>query len=365
MSTIVLLFIAVLNITKIRFDKKTLIISGILMVWMITISLLSDVPESIWILRIIRNTMMIFMIIVCSWLFGTQVYIRLFVKSIIVVTFIGCFYGIYQAIAVYYDLPYFLNIFSTNTSYHPRDLYEYYGGWIDIYRIYGVFDEPSFYAAFLILVSVILLHLKLNSLIKVALWILIIINIISTFSRLGYACFAIVVMSYYINSLNFIFMNKKLQYYIIGFLLISIPLIMPGISYLLYHYDIFSDLSISGRTNSQLYYFEEARLFGFGMGSIKAFSSNFAVIGDIEKFAHNALASIAYEWGIVAISFYYYIMLSFLKNSKIPGISLCVVAAVSSLLSFGEFYNIESILIMFCLLTKYAKFMEENSNVIR
>lgn len=360
-SMIILFTMALFNWEKLKVDLNLFLTCFIIINWMILSSWL-NVPYEIWISRIGKITLLLLMLLISNAIFRFNYNLDIFFTALDKVVIIGCIYGLYQFIAPNYNLPYFLNIFSTNVTFHPKDLYDYYAGWVDFYRSYGVFAEPSFYSVFLAIYSLRLLFFYSGSLkSKISIWILFGLNIILAFSRAGYAIIGIIIFTYIISQIVFNDKNSNILRrsvnIILGFVLISLPLFMPLIMEYL-NQNVFEDLSSSGRALSQGYYLmqsiKDPHILGFGVGSIKANMLESAVMGEIEAYAHNGVVSLIYEMGIIVVLVYYAIMFYWLLSWKNSKFALCFVGAIAGMLCFGDYYYIESHLLLLSCLAQYG-----------
>jgi len=349
-STIIVLAILLFNITTIRLNLVSLLVAFTLIGVMVMVSVInSSLPPLIWSLRICRYTVIIGISLICSWLFKQEQYSEYFWNILSKVTFIGLFYGLYQYFAPDYGLPYFLNIFNNNPSFSAKDIYDYYGGWVNFTRIYGVFSEPSFYGIYLSLFCICLIYSPEYKKLKWLFWALILINLILTFSRSAYFTFGVILMIYFfVEKLKMC--SKKYIIYFLSFFLICIPLEMPFAMEYLYSEDYFTDLSMTGRSSSQLYYFHEAvdneKIVGYGVGSIRYYFREFDTVSEVEGFAHNAVAGLAYEVGLFSLLIYIALMIHLLQMNKKLKYNLILIAGISTSISFGEIYSIESIVIL-------------------
>jgi hypothetical protein len=361
-STIILIVIGVLNLTKLRFNKKQLIYAIVIIIWMIISSWLLNDLSNAWILRVMRYSMVIFIAIICNSLFSNIKYLQCFHKNLATITVIGCVYGYYQIVAPNYHLPYFLNVFSNNSSYSPKDLYFYYGGWVEAYRVYGVFAEPAFYASFLALFLVAVLFCRRSDYLnKPVVLFLICTNLFFSYSRIGYAVAGSIILLYLLfTKLNWGRIGKPVCY-AITVLVICIPLLMPIIMGYLFDSETFIDKSSSGRTISQQYYLdkglEPSNLLGYGVGSISQQMQDKAQHGDVEAQAHNGMITMIYEMGTLSILLYLFLMFELLKSAKNLAYIAVFLGGIATLLSMGDFYSIESIMILICYLYNLPRYL--------
>lgn len=267
-------------------------------------------------------------------------------------------YGIYQFVAVSHGWPHFLNIFSNNTSYTPRDIYGYFGGWTGTKsRVYGVFSEPSFYATFLCLCFVLLQivdekNKKLNRMAKV----LIILNLYLTGSRSGWMIFAYLLLVIVLMKLN------EHNYLADKFVMIGaffVPFIIVLIMNWLIEAGIYNDASAFSRTYSSLYYlshsFDSLKdiLLGHSLGY--SWSLNWDKNGYIESVAHNGYIEIIYTFGCSFFLYLIFMIKNLGKYIKSHKLRMLFYSSCIAVCMFGTDFNVESICALLGLM--YAKFV--------
>lgn len=268
---------------------------------------------------------------------------KIFWKIYTNIGFFFLLYGIYELLAIKYRLPLFLNIFSNNTSYAPRGLYAYYGGWNEKYRLYSTFFEPSVYSLFLVYNFFILIENKyVNKKKKNIMLLLILFNLFFTYARTGW-----VTMIYMI---GIYIAYDKLSLGKLGVLdkiLVFLPFINLAIMYA-WGLAFYTDWSSQARTYSAVYYLTQSlssikyMLFGHGIGSI---INNTNVTTVIEPAAHNGYIDIAYQLGwpiliCILINVYNYIKNIKGKNRKI------VVGIICTMCCFGVYYMVETLIVL-------------------
>ena len=267
-------------------------------------------------------------------------------KALSIITIIMCLYGVYQYVAVSHHWPHFMNIFNNNTSYKPRGVFDYYGGWTSSFgRIYGVCSEPSFYASILCIDFVILWESPIRNKIINFAQIMIIVNIILTGARSGWGIFACIILSIIATTL---FRRENLSIKMIQFVVVFIPII----TFFFMNYLVviankgYSDASALSRTLSAQYYLNEvfdsinSVLFGHGLGY--SWSLDLTNERYIEAVAHNGYIEIMYLLGIPFLFFLLYQIN--LLSKKLPDQVLRTIflMVAVSMCMFGSDYNIES-----------------------
>ncbi len=254
-------------------------------------------------------------------------------------------YGIYSFIAPYFKFPLFFNVFQNNPSYAVRDMYDYYGGWVESTRIYTFFFEPSVYSIFCIFMYIWVFYV-LKSKKKYIYFFLIFLNIFLTFSRTGIVSMLIIL---FFN----VFLKKRFFKKIINkkFFLLLIYLIPLIILWMMNFANrvIFNDLSSSARTLSAIYYlnnsFSSYFLIGRGLGYIQ-FNYIPTYIGGVEKFAHNGLIEMLYEFGILVVMIVFFHLKNITKHNK----TFLMFVYFCSINSFGTYYYVETIVLTFVII---------------
>lgn len=212
-------------------------------------------------------------------------------------------YGIYEFITYYTKWPLFLNFFSNNPSYGVTKNEIIFGGWIDLPRIRTVWFEPSAYGMFLCVAFLLFWIFRKSIKFKLYHALLMVINLIFTFSRSPILCFlmigAIYLLVKSINKIkdNFIF---NLIYVCVIFLPFFNLLLMS-----LSNKYLFSDLSSDARTMSPIFYLSKFfdnlwnTLFGYGFGSISIVATMNKNIKGLEGYAHNGYVQLLFEGGAI------------------------------------------------------------------
>jgi O-antigen ligase len=279
-------------------------------------------------------------------------------------------YGIYEFFAPKYNLPLFLNIFNNNPSFgKPKGIYSYYGGWVDLPRIYTLFFEPSVYSTFLVLLLMFLI-LDKDIRNKKVYFCFAFINLILTFARTGWGIFIYCIGVYIIFKILKKLGLSEALYSFISVFVLMIPFFNLLLMYIANIY-IFNDLSSLGRTNSAVYYlaktFDNAKtfLFGHGLGHISfSWTKDLWYEKGVEGFAHNGYIEFLYELGVILFLVtlsYIFICVKRIKNYRNRTILLGIIGSVSS---FSSTYQIESILaliiVIFCYSIHHEKIQYKN-----
>lgn len=266
-------------------------------------------------------------------------YTNRFIKFIVL-------YGIYSIFAIIYRFPLLLNIFNNSNSYNNRGLFDYVGGWVTLPRIYGTFFEPSSYGMFLVIIYFI--YQKINKKPNRFINILILTNILFTFSRSAYVAFfyslfLINIYNYLSKKLNNRFFKNNIIY------IYTLPII--NIYIMDFFTSIFLDSSSFGRTNSAFYYFiNQIKNFpnllffiGNGLGSIGFFyDKNLYGLYFIESIPHNGIVEFFYEFGFIMLLLIFLLSFKYINKKNYP-----VLIIFFSIMSFESYYNVESFIIAF------------------
>lgn len=293
-------------------------------------------------------------------------------RTLILMTFVFCFYGFYQFIANYLNLPYFLQFLRNNHSYFRSAYNDYYGGWVSIGRIYTLFVEPSFYAMFLFLMLILLLYSDFKKWTKIVFALVFLLNLMLTFSRSGIVYIALLALV-----LLFLPLLGKIRKAAV-FLILMLPMMIPLAMKLADRY-IFNDLSSSARTESAIYYFkasfDENLIFGHGFGSVEeeyeslvlsAVSSDsestrvveaeeLLILSNVEIKPHNGYIHLLFEnglFGLLSVLFFSYLAIGSIRDNKT---AVLAALAVSSLFTFEIFFHVESVLVLVVFLFFYLK----------
>lgn len=350
-----LFLISILNfkIYYAKIQRKRFIL---LLLVVLFVFLSSIVNKTYYITQILRY-IMIFWLMYASNLYIERIYIKKeqkhFFNLYTNILLIFLLYGIYELIANIFQLPLFINIFANNPSYAQRGLYRYYGGWNDSTRLYNAFFEPSAFSVFLVYNFFFIKEMKdISKNKKIALYILIIFNLIFTYARTGYVMFLYMCGIYFIYN---VILAKKEKTPIIDILVLSLPFVNVLIMYFI-GLNLFDDLSSLGRTYSAIYYlfnsFSNFKhiLFGHSIGSIV---NGEVSVKYVEQQAHNGYVDIIYQLGLIMfIGFFIFL---YKKVKQIKHKKYLIIGVLSTFCCFASYFCVETLVVQLVLIYNFCK----------
>jgi hypothetical protein len=296
-----------------------------------------------------------------------SIFYSIFYWSVIVITM----YGLYSVVAGKFNLPLFLSVFCNNPSYLViKSIYSYFGGgWVGSYRVFATFAEPAFYSYFLNMSFIILMNMEVSKLKKNIAYILILLNLIFTYSRSGQAVFIAILLSYSIYWIISNIFNKTFNYKVFCGAAILIPfynILLMMISNIF----IFNDMSSNVRTNSALYYLKESItgfkniLLGHGYKSLQLNYSDFLQEIGIGMVAHNGYIEIIYEFGWLIFILLICILLLIIAKIKDIKRRILILTLISAVSAFVSFYYIESFVsLVIVIIMSYINSEEKSINI--
>ncbi len=351
-----------------RFTKKTIAFLGVTLIVSLAGFVFNDVFNYMQLFRLL----MIFFVIYTGYHYIKDTFMNgkneKLLKYTMIISVIICIYGIYQYVASMCGWPIFLNIFNNNPSYAVRGIFEIYGGWNNGNRIYATFFEPSVYALFLVsLFFIFLLYKKKRNGLYYIAMLLILINIILTFSRVGFISFFCYMLMYIYSK----YVDKKIKWSaIVNKILTPLIVLLPFVMLIIMHFvgmRFFTDSSMILRTNSALFYlansFENIKyiLVGHGLGTLSDAMPKTNEKMQIEPFAHNGYIELIYVFGLA----YFLFLIYFIYKTLLRGLEknkLIVYISVSLLCCFGTLYNVESLAVIVLIMICFSKFSERKEN---
>ena len=302
----------------------------------------------------ILRILMTILIIYCGYVYSKTIFedkekTERFWKIYSSVILFFVLYGVYEFFAIKYELPLFMNVFNNNTSYAPKGVFIYYGGWSEGYRLYNTFYEPSVFGIFMAYNFFIILsnkYIKLSK--KIVILGLIAFNLIFTFARSGWVTFLYMAGIYLAYSL---LKQKKL--------LDNVLLLLPFINLIIMYtlgLILYEDLSSQTRTYSAIYYLSKSidsvknMMIGNGVGSI---INKIEIVQYVEPLAHNGYIDIIYQLGW---PIFLYIMVQVYKIvSKIKWkYKKVVIGIVATLSCFGVYHMVESLIVLTVVMIVFA-----------
>lgn len=350
--TIFLIFQVVWKKLYRKINVKYLILTLIIMAMIIISGYVNNV---VYFSQILRLLMTIF-IIYCGYIYSKTIFedkekTERFWKIYGSVILFFVLYGVYEFFAIKYELPLFMNVFNNNTSYAPKGVFIYYGGWSEGYRLYNTFYEPSVFGIFMAYNFFIILsnkYIKLSK--KIVILGLIAFNLIFTFARSGWVTF-LYMATIYIVYAAFNFKSTKFFDKILMLLPFLNLIIMTTLGLILYE-----DFSSQTRTYSAIYFLTESVadtrsiILGHGVGSV--INTGYG-IQFVEPHAHNGYIDIIYQVGWPIFLFILVQVYKIISNIK-GRYKKVVVGITCSLCCFGVYYMVESIVILTVVMIVFA-----------
>lgn len=339
-----------------KFTKKEIVLYIII----IGILLFGSFFNSVFYYTQILRVLMQLFIIRMTYMYMKKVYNdgndSLFYNIYIKILLVFLLYGVYEFIAIRSNLPLFLNIFSNNPSYTIRDIYSYFSGWNNKYRLYNVFFEPSIFSIFIAYnFYFVMIYKKISKKTKIFLSFLMLFNLYFSYARTGYLVFAYMMIIFVL----FKILKNKSKY--LAPLILLLPFLNLYVMYL-YGLNTFTDLSSYTRTYSGLYYFNNSFdnlkhiLIGHGCGSIVNHPKY--LINYIDSSSHNGYVDILYLYGLpvllVVVSFFKKIF-NISKNNK-----WFVLGLLSTFLCFENYYTVETIVGILTIFAVYCIMGDKN-----
>lgn len=250
-------------------------------------------------------------------------------------------YGLYQYLASLYKLPLFLDFLRNNASYNFASS-ESTGGWLDTYRIYSVWAEPSF-SSIPIAFFMYLLLFHSDKIKEKIIWISISgIYTYFTFSRLTWLVYSITLCFYLllmlvekIGSPIFLRILEKSKY------VITLSYIFVSYAWVYIAPIIMDDISTYGRSSSVIIgtrMFLDNMIVGSGMNSYKELESmyNFGLEYYFpQSLPNNLFISYAQQMGVFGILVSFFPLFFLLNLKKIELKNRLVI--VFSFITIGNF----------------------------
>lgn len=352
---IYLILISLLNVRRyyLKVNKKFFFSIIFLIACLISFSLINNV---FYFNQIVKTIMQIWLFYV-SFVYIKEVYNKgqqdYFWKAYAKILLVFMLYGVYEYIAINNQLPLFLNVFSNNPSYAVRGVYKYYSGWNGEYRLYNVFFEPSIFSLFLVINFFLIKQNKyISKGFKKFLYVLLTFNFIFTYSRTGYVTFIYFLCIY----VFYTYFNKK-QRRIYDIACLMLPFINLYVMYFIGG-TIFSDLSYKLRFNSALYYLNSSFdsighiLFGHGCGSVVNNTGNF--LNYIAASAQNGYSDFLFQFGFLSFIYLFVKILGKFKQITNENKYL-IVGTLSVLCCLGNYYMVETMLVLVVLIIIYCE----------
>lgn len=353
-------FFALISLLDIKkyyriFKKKFLLLLLIIFVFLAITSLING---SVLVSQILKVLMIIWLIYISNIyvkeVFSSKENKSYFCRAYINILMLLLLYGFYEVFAEQLHLPLFLNVFSNNLSYGSHTLYDYFHGWVNSARLYSVFFEPSVFSIFLVFNFFFIKEIyDIPKIKKFFVYFLILFNLFFTYSRTGYITFIYMCIIY----IYYEKMKKNNNF--INFIVLMLPFFTLYMMYAI-GLAMYNDKSSLMRTYSGIYYLNESFssikyvLFGHGCGSIVSATITEKYIANC---ANNGYVDILYQYGLVAMFFYY----KFLKNiiERVCYKKYLIVGTLGTLCCFASYYLVESIVILLVIIYNYVISIEK------